>query len=134
MLDALGKLSTQALFVTPERVGNSDPMVPNNESVGSGPFRFLRGEWVPGSHAAFERFDRYVPRDEPADGAAGGKREIAEAVYGLRMPKPEVVTWTLGRLIVWSNDVLVELLGDGFHDLAHASEFLSSRWTDRANA
>ncbi|MBD0275540.1 MAG: ABC transporter substrate-binding protein, partial [Acetobacteraceae bacterium] len=54
MLDALGKLSTQALFVMPERVGNSDPMVPNNESVGSGPFRFLRGEWVPGSHAAFE--------------------------------------------------------------------------------
>ncbi|SDE60903.1 hypothetical protein [Auraticoccus monumenti] len=63
--------------------------------------------------------------------ARGGKREIAEAVYGLKMPKPEVVTWTLGRLIVWSNDVLVDLLGDGFHDLAHASHFLNSRWAAR---
>jgi peptide/nickel transport system substrate-binding protein len=54
MLDALGKLSTQALFVVPERVGLSDPLVPNTETIGSGPFRFLRNEWVPGSHAVFE--------------------------------------------------------------------------------
>ena len=80
MLDALGKLSTQALFVVPERVGLSDPMVPNGETIGSGPFRFLRSEWVPGSSAAFERFAGYVPRNEPAQGAAGGKRVLLDRV------------------------------------------------------
>jgi peptide/nickel transport system substrate-binding protein len=88
MLDALGKLSTQALFVVPERVGLSDPLVPNTETIGSGPFRFLRNEWVPGSHAMFERFAGYVPRDEPARGAAGGKRVLLDASSGASCPTP----------------------------------------------
>lgn len=29
---------------------------------------------------------------------AGGKREIARMVYGLELPAPESVNWTLGRL------------------------------------
>jgi peptide/nickel transport system substrate-binding protein len=80
MLDSLGKLSTQALFVVPERVGNSDPQVPSTETIGSGPFRFLRNEWVPGSHAVFERFAGYTPRGEPASGGAGGKRVLLDRV------------------------------------------------------
>jgi peptide/nickel transport system substrate-binding protein len=88
MLDALGKLSTQALFVVPERVGTSDPMVPSTETVGSGPFRFVREEWVPGSRAVFARFDGYVPRSEPPDGAAGGKRVLVERVEWHIIPDP----------------------------------------------
>ena len=80
MLDALGKLSTQALFIVPERVGLSDPMIPSTETIGSGPFRFLRDQWVPGSLAVFERFAGYVPRPEPARGAAGGKRVLLDRV------------------------------------------------------
>lgn len=80
MLDALGKLSTQALFVVPERVALSDPMVPNTETIGSGPFRFVRDQWVPGSLAVFERFAGYVPRAEPTRGAAGGKRVLLDRV------------------------------------------------------
>ncbi len=80
MLDALGKLSTQALFIVPERVGLSDPMIPNTETIGSGPFRFVRDQWVPGSLAVFERFAGYVPRAEPARGASGGKRVLLDRV------------------------------------------------------
>lgn len=80
MLDSLGKLSTQALFVVPERVGNSDPQVPSNDTIGSGPFRFRRDEWVPGSLAVFEKFDGYNPRAEPSSGAAGGKRVLMDRV------------------------------------------------------
>ena len=97
MLDALGKLSTQALFVVPERVGTSDPMVPNTETVGSGPFRFVRGEWVPGSHAVFEKFERYVPRDEPADGATGGKRVLVDRVEWRIIPDPATAAAALQR-------------------------------------
>ncbi len=55
---------------------------------------------------------------------AGGKREIARSVFSLELPAPQAASWTRGRLICWSNDLLVDLLGDGFSDLQHASQFL----------
>ncbi|UIX34086.1 hypothetical protein [Streptomyces sp. GQFP] len=55
---------------------------------------------------------------------AGGKREIARMVYGLELPAPESVNWTLGRLILWSNDVLRALAGEGFANQQHAAAFL----------
>ncbi len=73
MADALGKASTPVPFIMPERLALTDPSTPVREAVGSGPFRFLRDEWISGSSAAFARFDGYVPRNEPADGTAGGK-------------------------------------------------------------
>jgi peptide/nickel transport system substrate-binding protein len=74
MLFALGKSSTPTLFIMPERIAATDPFRQISESVGSGPMRFRRDEWVPGAKAVFERFDGYVPRAETADWLAGGKR------------------------------------------------------------
>ncbi|MEJ7634400.1 hypothetical protein [Aeromicrobium sp.] len=54
------------------------------------------------------------------------KRAIASAVYGLELPEPDETSWTIGRLAVWSNDLLVELLGEGLIDQHHAAQFL--RW------
>ncbi|MFC8521093.1 hypothetical protein [Streptomyces sp. NPDC057257] len=54
----------------------------------------------------------------------GGKREIARLVYGLELPAPESVNWTLGRLILWSNDLLRTLVGDGFANQQHSAAFL----------
>ncbi|MFJ9719455.1 hypothetical protein ACIRPQ_26585 [Streptomyces sp. NPDC101213] len=55
---------------------------------------------------------------------AGGKREIARLVYGLELPTPESVNWTLGRLILWSNDLLRALVGEGFANQQHSAAFL----------
>ncbi|MGW7426031.1 hypothetical protein ACWGJB_39415 [Streptomyces sp. NPDC054813] len=55
---------------------------------------------------------------------AGGKREIARAVYGLDLPTPESVNRTLGRLILWSNDLLHTLVGEGFVNQQHSAAFL----------
>lgn len=52
------------------------------------------------------------------------KAEMARLVYGLELPAPDRVSWTIGRLIVWSNDLLNELTGDGFADRPHAGDFL----------
>jgi hypothetical protein len=54
---------------------------------------------------------------------SGGKKEVAALVYGLDLPDREKVSWTIGRLVTWSNDLLVDLLHD-FTDLQHASQFL----------
>jgi hypothetical protein len=54
------------------------------------------------------------------------KKALALAVYGLELPVLDERSLTVGRLAVWSNDLLIELLGDGFQDVHHAAAFL--RW------
>lgn len=53
-----------------------------------------------------------------------GKREIAESVYGLVLPPKGATSMTPGRLVFWSNDLLRDLVGDGFPTQQHASQFL----------
>ena len=52
------------------------------------------------------------------------KRIMASAIYGLDLPPADAVTWTIGRLVVWSNDLLRDLTGDGFVDQQHSAHFL----------
>jgi peptide/nickel transport system substrate-binding protein len=60
-------------FVMPERVIRAAGDGPVREIIGSGPFRFVAGEYVSGSKAVYERFEGYAPRSEPPAGTAGGK-------------------------------------------------------------
>ncbi len=60
-------------FIVPEHVGKSDPFKQNIETIGSGPLKFVKGEFVPGSFVAYERNTAYVPRQEPAEWTSGGK-------------------------------------------------------------
>jgi peptide/nickel transport system substrate-binding protein len=77
---ALGKSNSSQCFIMPERVANTDPMKQIAESIGSGPYRFLRDEWIAGARAAFARFDGYTPRPEPVSGIAGGRNPACERV------------------------------------------------------
>lgn len=88
LLDAIGKLSSQVPFMMPERFANVDPATPIPEAIGSGPFRFVRGEWVPGSQAVYTRFEGYVPRNEPPSWSAGGKRANVDRVEWRIIPDP----------------------------------------------
>ena len=80
MLIALGKIATPCCFVMPERIARTDPFKQITDYVGSGPARFMRGEWVPGHQAVFEKFAGYVPRPGPASWMAGGKALTAERI------------------------------------------------------
>ena len=73
MLTALGKAAANVCFIMPERVAKTDAFTQIGDFTGSGPFRFLRDEWTPGSLAAYARFDGYVPRQEAPSFTAGGK-------------------------------------------------------------
>ncbi len=60
--DALGKSGTNLPAMMPERLAKTDAFTQVTEMVGSGPFRFLASERVPGSSVVYERNSAYVPR------------------------------------------------------------------------
>jgi peptide/nickel transport system substrate-binding protein len=49
-----------------------DPFKPVGTNIGSGPFKFVAGDYVPGSKIAYVKNTDYVPRAEPPSGLAGG--------------------------------------------------------------
>src|SRR5258707_5546154 len=62
LLDGLGKVSSLALFVMPERLANTDPFKQGTEMIGSGPLKFVKEEFEPGHRAGYVKNNDYVPR------------------------------------------------------------------------
>jgi peptide/nickel transport system substrate-binding protein len=60
-------------FIVPEHVAKSDPFKQNTETIGSGPLKFVKDEFVPGARVVYEKNKDYVPRQEPAEWTSGGK-------------------------------------------------------------
>ncbi|HKM65459.1 MAG TPA: ABC transporter substrate-binding protein [Acidisphaera sp.] len=114
MLFAIGKSNSPACFIMPERIANTDPFKQITEIVGSGPMRFVRDEWVPGSHAAFAKFDAYVPRDEPTNWISGGKRMLLDRIDWQILPDPATAAAALqnGEVDWWETPLpdLIPLL------------------------
>ena len=57
-----------------------DPAKPILSAIGSGPFRFNHAARISGALTVFDRNPDYVPREEPADGLAGGRRVKVDRV------------------------------------------------------
>jgi peptide/nickel transport system substrate-binding protein len=81
---AIGKSSSSQCFIMPERMAQTDPMKQVTEWIGSGPYRFMKDEWVVGAHVAWTKFEDYIPRTEPVSGIAGG-----------RVPAVDRLEWTI---------------------------------------
>ena len=60
--DALGKAASSMCPMMPERLAMTDHLTALTEMVGSGPFRYLANERVPGARTVYARFEGYVPR------------------------------------------------------------------------
>ena len=73
VLLGLGKPSSNVPFMMPKRVAETDPNTQISDFTGSGPFVFKRDEWKPGDKTVYVKFDKYMPRSEPASGFSGGK-------------------------------------------------------------
>ena len=80
LLDALGKLSPASCIIMPERIAKTDPFKQIPEAIGSGPFKFLTKEWIPGQKASFAKFGDYIPRSEPFSGLAGNHAAAVDRV------------------------------------------------------
>ncbi len=85
--DALAKAGPNLAVVMPERLAKTDPFTQVTEMVGSGPYRFLPGERVPGARAAYARFEGYVPRPTGTpSGMSGPKLAHFDRVEWITIP------------------------------------------------
>src|ERR1700733_9010513 len=86
LIDALAKVSSLAPFMMPERLANTDPFTQITESVGSGPFKFVKDEFQPGHKVVYVKNTDYVPRGEPPSWASGGKVVKVDRVEWISIP------------------------------------------------
>ncbi|WP_170134892.1 ABC transporter substrate-binding protein [Acuticoccus kandeliae] len=75
-------------FIMPAAVAATDPFEQVESHIGSGPFVFNEEEWVPGNKVVYDKFEGYVPRDEPPSGASGGKVVKVDRVEWSYLPDP----------------------------------------------
>ncbi|HJS87388.1 MAG TPA: ABC transporter substrate-binding protein [Acetobacteraceae bacterium] len=95
--------------IMPERLAKTDPFQQVTEMVGSGPFRFVASERVPGSRVVYERFAGYVPRpDGPAEYTAGPKPVNFDRVEWTVSPDPatNAAALSAGEFDWWENPTI----------------------------
>ena len=95
VLDALGKPSNNVPFMMPGRIASTSPDEQIKEVVGSGPFRFVKDEWQPGTQVVYARNPDYVPRQEAPSGSTGGKKAHLDRVIWRYIPDPHEVAVAL---------------------------------------
>ena len=89
LADLLGKPNPFAPVVMPERLALTDPGQQVKEVIGSGPFKYVMSERVPGSLNVYQRNADYVPRtDGPPTGTAGPKIALFDRVEWHTIPDP----------------------------------------------
>lgn len=88
ILQGLAKIGTRTAFMMPKRIADTPISQQISEHIGSGPFRFVAGEFQPGLKVVYEKFQDYVPRDGEASWTAGGKVVKVDRVEWVSMPDP----------------------------------------------
>ncbi len=94
---------------------------PITTTIGSGPFRFVASGYTPGAKITFDRNPDYVPRDEPANGNAGGKRVLVDKVEWMIVPDLQTRVSALQKGEV---DLLDQLPHDGIQSLQGRSDIV----------
>ena len=103
VLASLGKISSNTPFMMKKEHAEVDAFKQVPEVVGSGPFKFAKDLWVPGSKVVYLKNEDYVPRAEPASAAAGGKVVKVDRVEWIYIPDPATTMNALvnGEVDLW---------------------------------
>ena len=115
VLEALGKPGSSVPFIMPKRIAETDAFKQIEEHIGSGPYIFKKDEFKPGDKAVYLKNPKYVPRDEPPSGTAGGKRVYVDRVewnLALRDAQAQVNALKKGEVDI------IESLGFDFYEAA----------------
>lgn len=114
--ETLGRPSGSMPAIMPARIAEAHADTQVSEVIGSGPYRFLADEWIPGSRIVYERFDGYVSRTDEASFTAGAKHPLVNRVEMVIIPDAATAGSALitGEVDVWekaSADFLPILAG-----------------------
>ncbi len=115
VLEALGKPSSNVPFIMPKRIAETDAFKQIEEHIGSGPYTFKKEEFKPGDKAVYVKNAKYVPRNEPPSGTAGGKQVFVDRVewnLALRDAQAQVNALKKGEVDI------IEALGFDFYESA----------------
>ena len=85
---ALASSSGMVPVIMRAKEAATDPFQPVTETIGSGPFRFVRPDWVPGVKIVYQKNPDYVPRAEPPNGLSGGKVVKLDRMEWIVLPDP----------------------------------------------
>jgi peptide/nickel transport system substrate-binding protein len=95
MLEALSKSTSNVPAIMPKRIAETDPSKNITETIGSGPFIFVREEWVPGAKVVYRRNPDYVARSEPSSGSAGSKAAKVDRIEWKIISDPQSAVFAL---------------------------------------
>jgi peptide/nickel transport system substrate-binding protein len=102
-LDALAKPSSNVPFIMPERVAKTDAFKNIDDPTGSGPFKMVKAEWVPGNKVVYVKNTDYIPRKEAPSWASGGKVVKVDRVEWIYIPDSATAAAALnaGEADIW---------------------------------
>ncbi|WP_417694650.1 ABC transporter substrate-binding protein [Roseibium sp.] len=111
LIDTLAKQSALPPFIMPASVAATPATESISSFIGSGPFKFVEDEYQPGVSVTYEKFDEYVPREEPASWMAGGKVVYVDKVKWVTMPDSQTsINALLSGEVDYMEQVPVDLL------------------------
>jgi peptide/nickel transport system substrate-binding protein len=95
--------------IMPTRLAETDPMKQIPEAIGSGPFKFLADERIPGQRVVFARNDSYVPRSSGVASFNAGPKvvNIDRAVWTfIQDPATAEAALAQGEIDWWENPTI----------------------------
>jgi peptide/nickel transport system substrate-binding protein len=110
--DALAHPTNNMAVIMPERLAKTPADVRLTEIVGSGPFRYLPAERVPGARNVYARFAGYVPRPQGSPSFCAGPRvAYFDRVEWLTTPDPgtQIAALVAGE-VDWVEQPLMDLV------------------------
>ena len=109
--DALAHPTNTMAAIMPERLASTPASSRLNEMVGSGPFRYVAADRVPGAMNAYARFEGYVPRRGAASFCAGPRVAHFDRIEWITTPDPatQVAALRAGE-VDWVEQPLMDLV------------------------
>ncbi len=109
--DALAHPTNTMAAIMPERLARTPASTRLTEMVGSGPFRYLAAERVPGARNVYARFEGYVPRQGTPSFCAGPRTAHFDRVEWITTPDPatQVAALRAGE-VDWVEQPLMDLV------------------------
>jgi peptide/nickel transport system substrate-binding protein len=109
--DALAKPTNQVAAIMPARLAATPSTTRLTEMVGSGPFRYVASERVPGARNVWRKFADYLPREGTPNFTAGARIAHFEQVEWLTIPDPGTAVAALqSGEVDWVEQPLMDLV------------------------